>query len=414
MPTEPQAKPPTRLEADLQTSAHMKRALALGRQAPNDADPNPRVGCVLATADGRVIGEGCTQRAGGPHAEVMALRAAQAAGQSTQGATAYVTLEPCSHQGRTGPCADALIAAGVAHVVAALPDPNPRVAGQGFARLRAAGVQVQTGPGARQAFEDNIGFFSRMVRGLPWVRLKLATSLDGATALSNGQSQWITGEAARANGHAWRARASAILTGIGTVLQDDPLLNARHASAIRQPALFIADSQLRTPLAARLWQTPGRCVHLCTTVADAGRHAPYLAQGARIHVLPATPQGRLHLPALLRAMTALEINELHVEAGQRLAGALLQAGLADECLLYLAPLLLGPGQGLAEIGPLHTLADGVPLRFHAADRIGEDLRLIARPPGRERFWNWQNAVPAADNAPPQPKSTPPESTPPSR
>ena len=414
MPTEPQAKPPTRLEADLQTSAHMKRALALGRQAPNDADPNPRVGCVLATADGRVIGEGCTQRAGGPHAEVMALRAAQAAGQSTQGATAYVTLEPCSHQGRTGPCADALIAAGVARVVAALPDPNPRVAGQGFARLRAAGVQVQTGPGARQAFEDNIGFFSRMVRGLPWVRLKLAASLDGATALSNGQSQWITGEAARANGHAWRARASAILTGIGTVLQDDPLLNARHASAIRQPALFIADSQLRTPLAARLWQTPGRCVHLCTTVADAGRHAPYLAQGARIHVLPATPQGRLHLPALLRAMTALEINELHVEAGQRLAGALLQAGLADECLLYLAPLLLGPGQGLAEIGPLHTLADGVPLRFHAADRIGEDLRLIARPPGRERFWNWQNAVPAADNAPPQPKSTPPESTPPSR
>ena len=407
MPTEPQAKPPTGLEADLQTSAHMKRALALGRQAPNDADPNPRVGCVLATADGRVIGEGCTQRAGGPHAEVMALRAAQAAGQSTQGATAYVTLEPCSHQGRTGPCADALIAAGVARVVAALPDPNPRVAGQGFARLRAAGVQVQTGPGARQAFEDNIGFFSRMVRGLPWVRLKLAASLDGATALSNGQSQWITGEAARANGHAWRARASAILTGIGTVLQDDPLLNARHASAIRQPALFIADSQLRTPLAARLWQTPGRCVHLCTTVADAERHAPYLAQGARLHVIPATPQGRLHLPALLHTLAALEVNELHVEAGQRLAGALLQAGLADECLLYLAPLLLGPGQGLAEIGPLHTLADGVPLRFHAADRIGEDLRLIARPPGRERFWNWQNAVPAADNAPPQPESTPP-------
>ena len=386
---------------------YMNRALALGRQAPNDADPNPRIGCVLAAADGRVIGEGCTQRAGGPHAEVMALRAAQAAGQSTQGATAYVTLEPCAHQGRTGPCADALIAAGVARVVAALPDPNPRVAGQGFARLRAAGVQVQTGPGARQAFEDNIGFFSRMVRGLPWVRLKLAASLDGATALSNGQSQWITGEAARANGHAWRARASAILTGIGTVLQDDPLLNARHASAIRQPALFIADSQLRTPLAARLWQTPGRCVHLCTTVADAERHAPYLAQGARIHVLPATPQGRLHLPALLHTLAALEVNELHVEAGQRLAGALLQAGLADECLLYLAPLLLGPGQGLAEIGPLHTLADGVPLRFHAADRIGEDLRLIARPPGRERFWNWQNAVPAADNAPPQPESTPP-------
>ena len=176
---------------------YMNRALALGRQAPNDADPNPRIGCVLAAADGRVIGEGCTQRAGGPHAEIMALRAAQAAGQSTQGATAYVTLEPCSHQGRTGPCADALIAAGVARVVAALPDPNPRVAGQGFARLRAAGVQVQTGPGARQAFEDNIGFFSRMVRGLPWVRLKLAASLDGATALSNGQSQWITGEAAR-------------------------------------------------------------------------------------------------------------------------------------------------------------------------------------------------------------------------
>ena len=365
---------------------YMNRALALGRQAPNDADPNPRIGCVLAAADGRVIGEGCTQRAGGPHAEIMALRAAQAAGQSTQGATAYVTLEPCSHQGRTGPCADALIAAGVACVVAALPDPNPRVAGQGFARLRAAGVQVQTGPGARQAFEDNIGFFSRMVRGLPWVRLKLAASLDGATALSNGQSQWITGEAARANGHAWRARASAILTGIGTVLQDDPLLNVRHASAARQPALFIADSQLRTPLAARLWQTPGRCIHICTTVDSAERHAPYLAQGARLHVIPATPQGRLHLPALLHTLAALEVNELHVEAGQRLAGALLQAGLADECLLYLAPLLLGPGRGLADIGPLDSLAAGVSLRFHAIDRIGEDLRLIARPPERDRFW----------------------------
>ncbi len=373
------------------TPTFMTRALALGRQAPNDADPNPRIGCVLVAADGRVIGEGCTQRAGGPHAEVMALRAAQAAGHATQGATAFVTPEPCSHQGRTGPCADALVAAGVARVVAALPDPNPRVAGQGFARLRAAGVQVEVGAGARQAFEDNIGFFSRMARGLPWVRVKLAASLDGVTALENGQSQWITGEAARANGHAWRARASAILTGIGTVLRDDPLLDVRHAPAARQPALFIADSQLRTPLNARLWQVANRPGHLCTTVADAQRHAPYLAQGARAHVLPATPQGRLPLPELLRALAALEVNELHVEAGRHLAGALLQEGLADECLLYLAPLLLGPGQGLAAIGPLSSLADGLPLRFHAITRIGDDLRLIARPPGRDAFWKWDAA-----------------------
>ena len=374
------------------------RWMRLALQAAHEAAARGEVpvGAVVVK-DGRCIaaaGNACVgAHDPSAHAEIAALRqAARALGNyRLQGCTLYVTLEPCSHQGRTGPCADALIAAGVARVVAALPDPNPRVAGQGFARLRAAGVQVQTGPGARQAFEDNIGFFSRIVRGLPWVRLKLAVSLDGATALSNGQSQWITGEAARANGHAWRARASAILTGIGTVLQDDPLLNVRHASAARQPALFIADSQLRTPLAARLWQTPGRCIHICTTVDSAERHAPYLAQGARLHVIPASPQGRLHLPALLHTLAALEVNELHVEAGQRLAGALLQAGLADECLLYLAPLLLGPGRGLADIGPLDSLAAGVPLRFHAIDRIGEDLRLIARPPERDKFWAFDAA-----------------------
>lgn len=363
----------------------MARALALARQAGHDVAPNPRVGCVLATPDGRVIGEGHTQRVGGPHAEVMALRAAQAAGHATAGATAYVTLEPCAHHGRTGPCCDALAAAGIARVVAALPDPNPRVAGQGLARLAAAGVQVQVGPGAPEAFEINIGFFSRMVRGRPWLRLKMAASLDGTTALANGASQWITGEAARADGHAWRARASAVLTGVGTVRQDDPRLDVRLTATTRQPALVIVDSRLQTPLAARLWQVPQRPVHLYTAETDPARHAPYLARGAHVTALP-SPTGKVDLPALLRDLAARhEVNELHVEAGHRLNGSLLRENLVDECLLYLAPRLLGPGAGLAAIGPFTTLAQALPLAFHAIDRVGDDLRLVARPPERAAF-----------------------------
>ncbi|RRD58172.1 bifunctional diaminohydroxyphosphoribosylaminopyrimidine deaminase/5-amino-6-(5-phosphoribosylamino)uracil reductase RibD [Comamonadaceae bacterium OH2545_COT-014] len=363
----------------------MARALAQALQAGYDAAPNPRVGCVLATPDGHVIGEGHTQRVGGPHAEIMALRAAQAAGHATAGATAYVTLEPCAHHGRTGPCCDALAVAGIARVVAALPDPNPRVAGQGLARLAAAGVQVHVGPGAQEAFEINIGFFSRMVRGLPWLRLKVAASLDGTTALANGASQWITGEAARADGHAWRARSNAVLTGVGTVLQDDPRLDVRLADTARQPALVIVDSRLQTPLSARLWQVPHRAVHLYTADTDTRRHAPYLARGASVTALP-SPAGKVDLPALLRDLAARhEVNELHAEAGHKLNGSLLREGLVDECLLYLAPRLLGPGAGLAAIGPFESLEQALPLAFHTIDRVGDDLRLIARPPGRAAF-----------------------------
>ena len=237
----------------------MQQALALAAQALTLSSPNPRVGCVIATAEGRVLGEGFTQRAGGAHAEVMALRDAQARGQEVRGATAWVTLEPCAHQGRTGPCCDALAAAGVARVVAALEDPNPLVAGQGFARLRAAGVAVEVGPGAEAARELNLGFFSRMQRGRPWVRAKVAASLDGLTALPDGQSQWITGAAARADGHAWRARACAVLTGVGTVLADDARLDVRAVATQRQPQVLVLDSHLRTPPNASLFIADRAC-----------------------------------------------------------------------------------------------------------------------------------------------------------
>ena len=231
----------------------MAKALALAQRAIGLSEPNPRVGCVLTGADGQVLGQGHTQAVGGPHAEVMALRDAQSRGHATRGATAYVTLEPCAHHGRTGPCCDALIAAGVARVVVSIEDPNPLVAGEGLARMRAAGIAVTVGPGAAQSRELNIGFFSRMVRRTPWVRLKLAASLDGMTALDNGASQWITSEPARTDGHAWRARADVILTGIGTVRDDDPRLDVRLATVHRQPRLVVVDSRLETPPQARLF-----------------------------------------------------------------------------------------------------------------------------------------------------------------
>jgi len=262
--------------------ADLAQALQQAQAALLRANPNPRVGCVLVNPAGQVIGQGSTQQAGGPHAEVMALRDAQALGHSTAGATAYVTLEPCSHHGRTGPCCDALVHAGIGRVVAALPDPNPLVAGQGFARLRAAGVAVDiAGDSADPALRDwaaaarelNIGFFSRMLRGTPWVRLKTAASLDGVTALPNGQSQWITGEAARADGHAWRARACAVLTGIGTVLQDRPRLDVRGIDTPRQPALVVVDSDLQTPPDAALF-APRRPVLIYAATPHAALPSP--------------------------------------------------------------------------------------------------------------------------------------------
>ncbi|WP_416548897.1 bifunctional diaminohydroxyphosphoribosylaminopyrimidine deaminase/5-amino-6-(5-phosphoribosylamino)uracil reductase RibD [Limnohabitans sp. DCL3] len=365
----------------------MQMALDLARQALWLTSPNPRVGCVITAADGSVLGQGHTQRAGGPHAEIMALRDAAARGHKVQGATAWVTLEPCAHQGRTGPCCDALAAAGMGRVVSAMHDPNPKVAGQGMSRLAAAGVQTETlrpaSDIAVQARELNIGFFSRMERGLPWVRMKVAASLDGQTALLNGQSQWITGPQARADGHAWRARACAILTGIGTVLEDDPLLNVRDLAAPRQPHLVVVDSRLDMPLHAKLLGTQGageqaRQIWIYTATSDqADKRAALTARGVTVIDCPG-PGGKVDLSALLRDLAGREINELHVEAGHKLNGSFIREGLVDEFLVYLAPQLLGPGQGMANLPGLTDLAGAVKLGFHAVDRIGSDLRLLLR------------------------------------
>jgi len=370
----------------------MDTALTCAQQATGLSEPNPRVGCVLTTANGEFIGTGHTQRAGGPHAEVMALRDAQSRGLSTQGATAHVTLEPCSHHGRTPPCCDALVAAGVGRVVIAVLDPNPLVSGRGAERLRAAGVIVDVLPPgsaqARTARELNIGFFSRMIRQTPWVRMKMAASLDGVTALNNGVSQWITGEAARADGHAWRARAGAVLTGIGTVLEDDPMLDVRLVPTSRQPHLVVVDSRLETPLNARLFRTPAngqaRQVWIYCAMANPSKQAALEALGAQVVHLP-SPSGKVDLRALLLDLARREVNEVHLEAGHKLNGSFLREGLVDECLVYLAPTLLGQGAGLSNFGPLTDLQDGVSLSFHTVDRVGDDLRIVARVDGRDGF-----------------------------
>jgi diaminohydroxyphosphoribosylaminopyrimidine deaminase/5-amino-6-(5-phosphoribosylamino)uracil reductase len=365
----------------------MQRALQWAQKGLWLTSPNPRVGCIITTADGTVLGEGHTQRTGGPHAEIMALRDAAARGHSVQGATAWVTLEPCAHQGRTGPCCDALAAAGIGRVVSAMTDPNPKVAGQGMARLAAAGVQTETlspnSDEAIQAHELNIGFFSRMERNLPWIRMKMAASLDGQTALHNGQSQWITSVPARADGHAWRARACAILTGIGTVLEDDPLLNVRGVDTPRQPHLVVVDSRLDMPLNAKLLDTQGtgdqaRQIWVYTaTTEHLDKRAALTARGVTVIDCPG-PGGKVDLSAMLRDLAQREINELHVEAGHKLNGSFIREGLVDEFLVYLAPQLLGPGQGLANLPVLTELSGTVQLVFHAVDRIGPDLRLLLR------------------------------------
>jgi diaminohydroxyphosphoribosylaminopyrimidine deaminase / 5-amino-6-(5-phosphoribosylamino)uracil reductase len=362
----------------------MEQALAQARLAVGLSDPNPRVGCVIVDSDGRrVLGQGYTQRAGEAHAEIMALRDAAAKGHSVAGATAYVTLEPCSHQGRTGPCCDAVAAAGIARVVAALPDPNPLVAGQGFERLRAGGVKVVTGPGAAEARELNIGFFSRMVRRTPWLRMKIAASLDGKTALDNGTSQWITSEAARTDGHVWRARAGVVLTGIGTLLEDNPRLDVRLAPAARQPDAAVVDSRLETPPGAKIF-VPGRKLFIYAAVQDPQRQAALEARGAVVVHLPG-PGGKVDLTAMLRDLAAREINEVHVEAGHKLNGSLIREGLVDELLVYLAPKLVGQGRQMAHFGPLADLAEVVAFEFLSSRMVGPDLRLLARIPGRDKF-----------------------------
>ena len=361
----------------------MRLALAQAAQARLLAPPNPAVGCVLVDATGNILGIGHTQRVGGPHAEIMALRDAAARGHNVQGATAYVTLEPCSHHGRTGPCCDALISAGIHKLIASIADPNPQVAGNGFARLRAAGVEVEVGPGAAESRELNLGFFSRMVRKTPWVRMKIAASLDGSTALANGDSQWITSPQARADGHASRARACAVLTGIGTILKDNPTLDARLVDTPRQPHLVVVDSRLDTPPDAHIF-IAGRAVYICASEQNDVKKAALEAAGATVLYLP-DAAGRVDLAALLRELARREINEVHVEAGHTLNGALVQARLVDEFLVYLAPKLIGPGLEMASLLPLAQLSGAVPLVFTSVSQVGPDIRIAARIPGRDQF-----------------------------
>ncbi len=350
---------------------HMQRALALAARGLFTTTPNPRVGCVVVQG-GQPIGEGWHLRPGTAHAETAALADAVAHGYDPRGATLYVTLEPCSHHGRTPPCADAVLAGGVARVVVATADPNPLAAG-GLAKLRAAGIEVDVGVEAEAARELNIGFVSRMQRGRPWVRTKLAASLDGRTALVNGASRWITGEAARADGHAWRARACAILTGVGTVLQDDPELTVRAVATERQPRRIVVDRHADTPPTARV--LTGETAWVVT----AGQCNPAWPEGVESMAFP-NADGRVDLGAMLNELAVRGINELHVEAGAKLNGALAAAGLIDEYLVYLAPALIGdPARGMAEHAlPLTELAGRVDLEWRSVEHIGGDLRIVAR------------------------------------
>ncbi|QGZ55350.1 bifunctional diaminohydroxyphosphoribosylaminopyrimidine deaminase/5-amino-6-(5-phosphoribosylamino)uracil reductase RibD [Paraburkholderia acidiphila] len=357
---------------------HMERALALAQRGLYTTDPNPRVGCVLVK-DGVVIGEGFTQPAGQDHAEIQAMKDARARGHDLRGATAYVTLEPCSHFGRTPPCANALIEAKVGRVIAAMEDPNPLVSGRGLSILRNAGIDVRCGLLANEARELNIGFVSRMTRKRPWVRMKVAASLDGRTGLPSGESQWITGEAARADGHAWRARASAILTGIGTVKEDDPRMTVRAVDTPRQPKRVLIDSRLDvSPLAQIFVGAPTLLFCAALDASNEERAEALRARGAEIVAL-GNEQGKVDLPAMLAELAVRGVNELHVEAGYKLNGSLLREGCVDELLVYVAPSLLGTNSlGMIDIAAPATLDERTRLAFHSVDRLGNDLRILAR------------------------------------
>jgi diaminohydroxyphosphoribosylaminopyrimidine deaminase/5-amino-6-(5-phosphoribosylamino)uracil reductase len=358
----------------------LRWALEIAHEAIGLSDPNPRVGCVIGRRDGTLLASGHTEAVGSAHAEVMALRQARAAGHDLRGATAWVTLEPCAHHGRTPPCCDALIDAGIARVVAAVQDPFPEVAGRGFARLRAAGVEVELADAetAEAARELNIGFFSRQLRGRPWVRLKAAASLDGRTALQDGSSQWITGAQARQDGHEWRRRAGAVLTGVGTVLADDPRLDVRLAATSLQPLRVVVDSRLRLPATARLLAPPGKALIVGAGGSEPGRRAEALARaGAEVLACPGLG-GRVDLEALLRELARRGVNEVHVEAGAQLNAALLQAELVDELLLYLAPTLLGPGRAIADLQALSALDAARHFQLMDTAIVGNDLRVRCR------------------------------------
>lgn len=369
----------------------MRRALALAESVLYTTAPNPRVGCVIVR-DGRVLGEGATQPPGGPHAEVCALRDAQARQEAVQGATMYVTLEPCSHFGRTPPCVDAVLAAKPARVVVAIGDPNPLVNGQGLARLRAAGIEVTTGVCAEEALAINAGFISRMSRGLPWVWMKMAASLDGRSALHNGMSQWITGPEARVDGHRWRARSCVVLTGMGTVLKDDPQLNVRGVDTPRQPRKAVVDGRFEIPEDARLFD--GAEVILFTAREDAAKAARLADKNARVVVLPGQEPGRVDLPGVMDWFAKEQFNEVHVEAGAGLSGALVASGCVDELLLYLAPVLLGDAAGMVRLPMLEHLDAARRYEFIDTARLGADLRLRARVAGTWQQLMQRVALPA--------------------
>lgn len=352
----------------------MGRALALAETVMAITSPNPRVACLIVRQD-QLLASGATQRAGGPHAEVMALRQADERGCVVTGSTIYVTLEPCSHHGRTPPCVDALIGARPARVVIAMRDPNPLVGGQGIARLRAAGIEVRVGVCHEEALAINPGFVSRMTRKTPWAWLKLAASLDGRIALANGESQWITGPAARADGHHWRARSCVVLTGSGTVLADNPQMNVRHVETSRPPIKAIVDTRFEVDENARIFDGIKTWVFTCRGNSEKARR---LAD-KNVEVVELPPNnGRVDLDAMMRWMGQNEINEVHVEAGARLSGALLQAGCADELLVYLAPVLLGDGIGMVRMQALQTLAEAQRFEFMETAALAPDLRLRAR------------------------------------
>lgn len=363
----------------------MAHALRLAQRGLYTTDPNPRVGCVIV-GDGAVVGEGWHRKAGEPHAERLALAAA---GERARGATAYVTLEPCAHHGRTPPCADALIEAGVARVVVAMVDPNPLVAGQGLAKLRDAGIESSNGLLAADAEALNPGFLQRMRHGRPYVRCKLAMSLDGRTAMSNGESKWITGEAARRDVQRLRARSSAIVTGIDTVLHDDPSMNVRiavdelpgvgDAQYLRQPLRVVLDTRLRLPPRARLLKLPGETLVVCGEAASTEAAEELEQLGAGIVRLPQLG-GRIDLAKLLSSLAEREINEVLIESGPTLAGAALQAGLVDELIVYQAPHLMGDAaRALVALPGLDSMAQRLPLRFDDVRQVGEDLRIVLRP-----------------------------------
>ncbi len=356
-----------------QDYAHMAHALQLAERGLYTTTPNPRVGCVIVK-DGNIIGQGWHARAGEPHAEINALADAR---EHARGATVYVTLEPCSHHGRTPPCADALAEAGVSRVIAAMTDPNPQVSGNGLTRLQSAGIQTDSGLLEAEARKLNEGFIKRMVYGHPFVRIKTASSLDGKTALSNGQSKWITGEAARNDVHRLRARSCAILTGVGTVVADDPQLNVRGVDTSRQPLKVIVDSQLRTPPTARIL-AEGKTLIACAE-PDSKRSAALEAAGARILCLPQA-DGQVDLNALLSRLAQTGINEVMTEAGPTLNGALLAAGLVDEWVQYVAPVLLGDAaRGLFKLAEPVEMAQRLAWKLMDSRHLGSDLRLTWRP-----------------------------------